>query len=189
MRQARLQPGNKRMEPFADGSCESMHRRPPAVLPLPPFPFSRQTFPMDIPNAGRPPPLGGGRMLAHPPFSKHLPAIQRQSSPSTKSPEEQKFSNHWKTRLRPRGSTGIPHTSPPHRAAPETARFPHHLPFPYFALTSGSASCSAAIRDASDGWLDSNSGVFPPPLAAILRQNAGALSGSYPAIVISTSPM
>ena len=34
------------------------------------------------------PPLGGGRMHAHPPFSKYLSAISRPSSPSTKFPEE-----------------------------------------------------------------------------------------------------
>ncbi len=37
-RQAQLRTGNKRIKPFADGPSGSMQRRPPAVLPPPPFP-------------------------------------------------------------------------------------------------------------------------------------------------------
>ena len=39
-------------------------------------------------SSGRHPPLGGGRMLAHSPFSRSLSTISRQSSPSTIIPEE-----------------------------------------------------------------------------------------------------
>ena len=44
-------------------------------------------------SSGRHPPLGGGRMLAHSPFSRYLSTISRQSSPSTIIPEEPPASN------------------------------------------------------------------------------------------------
>ena len=42
-------------------------------------------------SSGRHPPLGGGRMLAHSPFSKYLSMISRKSAPSTIIPEEPNF--------------------------------------------------------------------------------------------------
>ena len=52
---------------------------------------------------GRHPPLGGGRMLAHSPFSKYRATISRQSSPSTIIPEEpasRTFPQHMVVRKR-----------------------------------------------------------------------------------------
>jgi hypothetical protein len=52
-RQVQPHTGNKRVEPFADGPCGSLHRRPPAVLPPPPFPFAPK------PQSRNPLPPGG----------------------------------------------------------------------------------------------------------------------------------
>ena len=70
LRKARLHTSNGRIQPFADGPCGSMHRRRPAVLPPPPFPFARKGQPQRVPPTGRHPPLGGGRMLALAPYSE-----------------------------------------------------------------------------------------------------------------------
>ena len=87
-RQARLHTGNNRIKPSAAGPCGSMLRRPPAVLPPPPFPFARKEHPQRVPPTGRHPPLGGGRTLALAPFSEYRSAIARLLSPSSKFPEE-----------------------------------------------------------------------------------------------------
>ncbi len=72
-RQARLRTGNERIKNIADGPSGRLHRRPPAVLPPPPFPFAPRHNPIGNPSTGRHPPLGGGRMLARPPCPEYGP--------------------------------------------------------------------------------------------------------------------
>ena len=94
-RQARLRTDG-RIKNFADGPSGRMHRRLPAVLPPPPFPFApkAQSHWQSFHRAA--PPSRRGGMLAHSPFSKYLSTLSRPSSPSTITPKEPSF---WMERL------------------------------------------------------------------------------------------
>jgi hypothetical protein len=76
------------------------HAKPASTAPrsTPPAALSiRSTLAIHKPSSsGRHPPLGGGGMLAHSPFSKYLSTLPRPSSPSTITPKEPSF---WMERL------------------------------------------------------------------------------------------
>ena len=102
-RQVQLHTGNKRVKPFADGPCGSMHRRPSAVLPPPPFPFApKPQSGNPLPPGGTPLPEGGecSRTLHSP---NAAPQSHRQHPRPLYSTKNEKFptigkifSNHWK---------------------------------------------------------------------------------------------
>ncbi len=87
-RQARLRTGNERIKISADGPSGRLHRRPPAVLPPPPFPFVPkvqshwQTFHRAAP------PEKGGRMLARTHARNTAPIVTDPSSRTTEIPGE-----------------------------------------------------------------------------------------------------
>ena len=93
---------NKRINHSADGACESLHRRPPAVLPPPPFPSAPHSQSTSHLSPGDTPLSEGGecsRTLHAPNTSSR----SRPSSPSTIIPEEpasQTVSTHKVARKR-----------------------------------------------------------------------------------------
>ncbi len=77
LRKARLHSG---INPFADEPCGSMPRRPPAVLPPPPFPSTPNCTLATVFHRAAPPSRRGENACA--------PSILQRSSPSTKFPAE-----------------------------------------------------------------------------------------------------
>ncbi len=105
--QAQLYSNNKQIKTFADRPCGSMPRRPPAVLPPPPFPPTPNVHSCNcLPPGGTPLSEGGecSRTLHSP---THLPTISRRSSPSTKFPEAPGF---WEVEFAGEGATLRKHT-------------------------------------------------------------------------------
>ncbi len=86
-RQARLHTATKEsLPPRMDHAKACIHGHP-QYSPRRPF-LPLRTCIHEPSSFGRHPPLGGGRMRAHAPFSKYLSTISRPSSPSTIIPEE-----------------------------------------------------------------------------------------------------
>jgi hypothetical protein len=84
--------------PLRKPASTAIRSTPPAAL------STRSALASHKPSSfGRHPPLGGGRMLAHSPFSKYRATISRQSSTSTIIPEEpasRTFPQHMVVRKR-----------------------------------------------------------------------------------------
>ena len=96
---------NNRINHSADGACESLHRRPPAVLPPPPFPSTSHSQSISHLPAGGPPLSEGGECSR----TFHSPNISPRSlghPPGHYNSRRTKFvSNRWKKIIR-RGGGG-----------------------------------------------------------------------------------